>query len=151
MEESDNCQCCMFYCLLCCINISYFVYETSALFMHSTTLQIRVCVATESNWRWRRVCMTPTSLYEIENQTFKNKMWPQNHLSVYLKPSQRSHGFDVCSGCAFTPFQMITFLFLRESIFYLFIICKFLKVFQFSLLVTNLATNIQHVYHKVSW
>ncbi len=29
------------YCLLCCINISYFVYETSALFMHSTTLQIR--------------------------------------------------------------------------------------------------------------
>lgn len=90
--------------------------------------------------------MTPTSLYGIENETSKNKMWPQNHLSVYLKPSQWSHGFDVCSGCVFTLFQMITFVFLRESKSFTF---KFLNVFQFSLLVTNSAKDKQHVYHKV--
>lgn len=113
--------------------------------MHSMTLQIWVWVATESNWRWNRVCMTPTSLYGIENETFKNKMWPQNHLSVYLKPSQWSHGFDVCSGCVFTPFQMITFLVLWESVFYLFImcvICYMLLKFSLFSLITNSAIVI---------
>lgn len=129
------------YVLLSALLHKYLIFclwNICSVFALHDFFQIWVCVATESNWRWRRVCMTPTSLYWIENETFKNKVWPQNHLSVYLKLSQWSHGFDVYSGCAFTPFQIIHFLLLQESIFYhsffFFFVClskflTFLKLF----------------------
>lgn len=77
----------MLYVLLSALlhkHLIFCLWNICSVYALHDSFQIWVCVATESNWRWRRVSMTPTTLYWIENETFKNKMRPQNRLSVYL-------------------------------------------------------------------